>query len=497
MQPEFRKAVEDGIVIGHGVVKTGWVHEIDAAENPTKHGKIEMDSYVRMGLPVMKRIDPFRFIFDPQAPDRSLRTSRWAAEIMFTPLQDLIHNKVYSKKVRAAIASGAEDPETVQSFLQTREGDAYNDYDSMAALEDDDLEGQTLVVLYQLWDKKFEKLRMYASGVEQPLFEEDAPTTHLTTFFPYVKWDYISVNDEPYGLGVPISIEDQQLELNRVRTNEFQHRRRHSLAKYGVQKGLMGEDEKTKLLSAKDAIIEVQGPVNEVVQELQKAHINSDNYQVDKIIQEDIRKLTGQDQLISGGSLPSRTSAKEIDVRENLIGLKAQERVQRVDDFAEEIGNQVFQHMQTEMQTPMIVKIAGPGAEKPWESVGPKDIAGDFEFELISSSKESQDPVQERQQRLQVWQLMMQQAEILISQGLILNIPAMTKWLLDSFEKPETDAFIQDASEAGALADPESPGGPPVSTAVQNDAQTLQAEQATAASAVGGAAAGGGPQTGV
>ena len=67
IQQQIEKATLDSIVIGHGVVKTGYNLEVDMADNPRTEGSIFYEDYIKKDSPFAKRISPFLFYYDPEA----------------------------------------------------------------------------------------------------------------------------------------------------------------------------------------------------------------------------------------------------------------------------------------------------------------------------------------------------------------------------------------------------------------------------------------------
>jgi hypothetical protein len=439
---QTKMAVQDGLVIGHGIMKAGYnlLVDWDEAENVSSQGHINYQSFIRKDEPFAKRINPFKFVFDPTAEDQTLNTARWAAELIFKPRHDVINNKLYSQRLRNDLKSGKENFTLLPSFIK----DTFNQTTGethWSRMSDEEVDMQDLVVLFELWDRKFEKYYVFPYGVERPLIEENWKYPYLDGF-PYVMWNFMPMNDLPYGPGIPMLLENQQIEKNRIRTTEFTNRRKHGTRKIAVHTNAIDDKELEKFMSEDDEVIMLNAPANQAIQVIESATLPSDNYQVDAIIDEDMRVLLGADALLQGGSLPSRTSAREIDARQGVIGLKMQERVARVDDFVFEVATQFWQHIQANMSTNRIVKIAGPEAAQSWVKVTPEDIKGEYDLEMHSTSKPEYDPLQEKQQRLSLLQMMIQQAPVMAQFGYAINVPEVLKWALESFDRVETDNFV-------------------------------------------------------
>jgi len=478
MQKQLRKSVLDGLIIGHGIMKTGYNLEVDVptADKPDTQGRVQYDDYVRAEAPVMRRVDPLMFFFDPQAPGRDLETSRWAAEVFFAPLQDVVHNKVYSKKVRSGISGGKISFTSFQSYKQGEGDEEEVNPVQWQSLTDDEAKAFEMIVLVEVWDKKFDKYFIFPWGVAEPLMEEPLKFPYLDGL-PFAKFDFQENPEEPFGTGLVHAIENQQLELDRVRTNEYDHRRKHGKVKYAVLKNMLDEVDFAKLLSGSDEVVQTKAAPNEVIQALFAPPLPADNYKVQGNIMEDIRQLTGQDQLQMGGELPSRTTAREISARQNVAGLKAQERIGRVDDFVHMIGTQLLQHLQANITTDKMVRIVGPQGHAVWQKLSVDDIKEEYDLEVISSSKEEHDPMAEREQRMTVMSAILQQLPILMQMGWQVNVPELLFFTMEAFDqsRQKMETFITkvppqpDPAQAATTPIPGSED--PQQTAIQTQAQ--------------------------
>lgn len=441
MQKQIKRAVRDGISIGHGIVRTGYTLEVDATKTPDKSGLIEYSDFVRADYPYVRRVNPRRFLIDPEAPENDLETARWCAEIFFKPTQDVVKNENYDADVRAGILSGKYSPTTRDSFLSTYgSGSKKIDNADDALTVDADVNGTSLITLYEVWDKKFRKVRVYADGIDEPLRETEWPYTYLDGL-PYVKYDFIELADELYGQGLPGFVEDQQHELNRLRTAQFNHRRRFSARKYTVDVDrLVDEGELTKLTSGEDGTV-VRGRGRDVVVPIQDAPLPNDTLQVEAAIKEDFRTLTGADQLLQGGNLPSRTSATEVRTRAALIGLKIDDRVTGVDDFVHAIGRQVLQHIAGNVETDQVIRVEGKDGEQ-WIKGSPADIRAEIDLELTSTSADRVDPMLERQQAMSIFTTTVQNLQLLAQAGTRVDINELFRWVMEKFGEKEIFRFF-------------------------------------------------------
>lgn len=465
MQKQIKRAAADMAICGHGIVKTGFILDIneDAAKNVNKDGKISYESYIVKEAPYIKRVSPFMFLFDPEAPEHDLESARWCAELFFKPLNDVLANKQYDPKVLATIKDGIETPKTVQSYLAQTTG-AGEPLFSKEELRQSDLER---VVLAEVWDKKHQKYYVFAIGVTKPLIERPWPYPYLNQF-PYVKVDFIPIPDEHYPLGIPRWIEDQQFELNRVRTSMFEHRRRFN-RKYLALEGAVDEGEMNKLEAGPDGTVVVVRDINGV-KALEEARLASDQLQTEAVIKQDVREITGADELLRGGGLPSRTTATEVSARTNLVSLKLEDRIDAIDEFVKEICFQLIQHCKANYVTEKIMKVAGPQGVY-WVSFARADIQGDFDIEIETTSAEKIDPATNRAQALQILQIVTQNLEILVQSGMQINVTELFRYVFEQFGVQDlARIFPAMGTPAEPVQEPDgAPGAPGPGNAVNTE----------------------------
>ena len=426
MQKQLKRATLDAAVIGHGVVKTGFELEVVASEEASRlrqQGRIEYRDYVKKDNPWIRRISPFLFFWDVESPDGDLDSARWAIEVIIRPIRDVVVDDSYSKTVRNKIRTGAENPTTIKSFLNLSKGEG----SSLGIFKDEgDTEQDDRVVLFEVWDKRTGRYFVFAHGVNDPLREEKTWPYDYLEGFPYELLPFIPVNDEPYPIGQPLFSEDQQYELNRTRTAMFQHRRRFN-RKYRVSP-TVDESEAAKLENGEDGTI-ITAESGEI-EPIMDAKMSSDVYNIESVIKQDMRELTGSDELIRGGQLPSRTTATEIGARQQLLGLKLEDRIDNVDTFVKRIGRKILQHMMANYTTEQVVRIVGPLGDF-WVRFNVEDIQGEFDMDIESTSKKEVNEDTLRQQGIQILQISLNalQAGIQIP----LDMVEMYKWLFELF----------------------------------------------------------------
>lgn len=430
MDFQIREAVLDAVVIGHGITKTGFIRRKATAKSENKDGSIEYREYIADESPYLERVNPFRFLFDTEHENyRQLDSGSWCAEIIFRTRQDVLADDRFNQKILKGIKSGVELPETVS--LKPSD---INNYRGGGG----DKDFYNRDILYEVWDKKYRMFYIFIKGIEKPLYEEPWPYEYLDGF-PYNKLDFIPVPNEHYGIGIPYFIEDQQLELNRVRTTMFDHRRRFN-RKYLAIQGAIEPEEVNKIITGETGAFAWVNQQNAVMP-MQEGTIPKDSFNVEGVIKSDINELSGVDKLARGGDLPSRTSAAEIQARQQYTNLKLDDRSLDVDNFYINNGRKVLQHIKANYSQERVIQIAGIKGVQ-WVKFSPEDIKGEFDIEMDSVAAPQVDEVADRQQRIQIFQLLMQNMQMIMQAQIPINWTEMFKWLLESFGEKDISRFF-------------------------------------------------------
>lgn len=426
MKRQIKRGVRDLLIAGHTVMKTGFTLETTHDLSTKRGQKINFADYIKQESSFVKRISPFNFVFDPEASESDLNTARWCAEIFFKRPQDVLDNARYDQSVLRSIQESELSPGTIPSFMAVNSDYQSTKLDGLTPDGEDDL-----WVLYEVWDKLQGKYFVFLDGIDKPLVKGPWPYDYLDGF-PYVKTDFIEVPDEHYGIGIPRWIEDQQFELNRVRTRWFHHGRRFN-RKYKVLEGSISPSEKKKLREGEDGtIIEMKQSLDDIAP-LDDVAMQSDQPAIEGMAKDDIRRMTGADELSQGGRLPSRTSATEIQTRTGILNLKTDEMAETVDSMIQEVMTQVDQHISANQTTDRIMQLTGPKG-KFWVKATPEDIRGEVDIEIETASAPKADPLTERETALRVFTVTMQSLPVLMQAQQVPDIKELFRWLFEKFD---------------------------------------------------------------
>ena len=422
MFTQYRRIVKDASTIGHGIAYIGYkipYIETNESKDPIKDGNIEYKLNVMMDCPEFRRVDPFMFIWDPCAPEHDLDSARWCDEMTAHPLQDVMANSKYNKNVLAKLEEVARPMSVfLEKYGNVKESPDVtykNKYDSF-------------VILHNVWDKKFMYRHVFVDGMwDEPLYSDIWPFIYepdqqiYLDGFPYEMLNWKTLINEPFAIGIPAWIEDQQHQRNRNRTYQFMHLRNQSARKYWVS-DTVDQTEVTKLKQGGDGtVITVNGVGDQNVGVIANAPIPSDQYNMEGVIDNDMREATGSNELISGGNLPSGTTASEVQARVNYATLQTDDIKNNVDIFLTKVFRKILQHIVANFTVERVVKVMGPEGEywlteavpagidqmtgQPMFNYVPKvvtadDIKGEFDVEIETSTAERYDPQQEKQTRI-------------------------------------------------------------------------------------------------
>lgn len=426
---QMKKCARDNIIIGHCVAKSGYTVEVDEARKIEANGVINYADYIKRDAPWVERVNPLNFIFDLSAKDHTLHTARWCAEVFFVPYADVLSNKTYDYQTLGQLRSGDSSVATKAAFEMLGV-----DPRVMKAMQTVTLPEDNLVALIEIWDKKYRKRMIYADGCPRPLLVEDWPFPYLRNF-PYVLCNFIDAPNQPYGIGLPRWFEDQQVQLNRASTLE-QDVMRKSRPRMTASPGTDSQ-EVAKYLDGDEMVIGE-------FKVLQAADL-SQMFQVYKQnLERVMEEMSGADAILQGSRLPSRTTAGEIGTRARLTGLKLDQHVEDFEQFVEEIGAQVLDHLKKFRTTADVIKVVGPEGAS-WEQYTNEDILDDVEVDVEYFAAPKTDPDLEKQQALQVFQLAVQALPVLAQTGApdTFNMPALVGWVLDKFGVADMSRFFR------------------------------------------------------
>lgn len=449
---EFRRAVDDFLMIGFGWLKTGYrfvEEEVDdpdgfeeelsaaledvetfRAENPDAEGLPSEDEIaanipttrlqVVEDRPFVERVSWADVYVDPEAT--SLRDARWIAQRTVRSLYDVQTDEHYDERARTHVQADGrvEDrirPETVA---------------------DRDPNWQHVTV-WEFYDLKAGTMSVFADAGEGFLVE---PKEQPYAFgHPFVMLRNYDIPDRFYPMGELEAIECLQHELNATRTamlNDRKQKRRAWL--YNPQ--AFDKKGRAELASAKDnRMIPVAGnvPLGEAVVPMPSQQLDPQMYQNSEIIENDIAMITAQSEY-ARGSLPEiRRTATEASIIQDAANARAADKLAKVERVIGQVARRLVQLAQQYMTEAEVVRVTGQNGRPVWVEMEPDDIQGEFDFDVEGGSTQ---PINEQGRRQQAQNLLQTLAPLMVPGGPV-NTPEVLKYVLKSYGIKDAERFVQ------------------------------------------------------
>jgi len=213
-QKEFRRAVKDMLVLGHGWVKTGYrfvEKEKDEYDNSDELASTAPESITESELiitedrPFVERISPFDIFVDPDATNMS--DIRWIAQRIRRPLTEVKKDKRYNSAARQEASPSHYSKWGQDGFMPRRSEKMEDSY----------------VEIWEFYDVDRGKMSVFCDGGDKFLVNPmDIP---FTFGHPFVMLRNYEIPEHFYTMGELEAIEPLQMELNETRTQMMNHRK--------------------------------------------------------------------------------------------------------------------------------------------------------------------------------------------------------------------------------------------------------------------------------
>lgn len=422
---EVKRTVKDSITLGHGWVKVGWKYKEKARpatadeqaqqygqmqqqaqqaafDNPAAAADLPSDEDIYQSLdtqvfeadvdcPFVERVSPFDIFIDPEATAPS--DLKWIAQRIVLPLA-------------AAQADGRYD--------QAARNDLKADMATNARWRDDSQNGQKeganddikRVTLWEYWDIQHEFYCVYAEGAKRFLLK---PTDNPYPFgHPFFFLPNYEVTDQFYPIGDVEQIEPIQYELNGVRSDMMNHRKRYQRA-YLYLRDKFTLDGMSALTSSEDGrMIPVDGDedLGRLVQSIPQESLDPQMYNYSQTIEQDLELVSGVTEFQRGSAPEVRRTATEASMLQSATNARVSDKLAQVEVFMADIAEAVIQLAQMYMSEDEAAKIVGQNGDVGWKVFTPEEIQGEFDFTVEAGSTQPKDENFKRQQALELFQTM-------------------------------------------------------------------------------------------
>ena len=464
-QDEFRLAVDDFLIIGHGWLKVGYkatkppqIKPLpDAVEgddetvgvddrDETVDGNVESEvkSFTDDDRPFVERISPFDIFVDPDA--RHPKEMNWIAQRVRRPVADVMVDERYERSVRIQAAS---------LLTQQREDDGDRDIDGHPTSHDN----TAYVDVWEYYDLRKNITCTFMANVTDGYLIEPRPIPYAFGH-PFVMLRNYEIPDEFYPMGELESIEELQYELNETRTQMMNHRKKHQ-RKVLYDKEAFDNEGIAALRDDKDNVLvpvdtnSAQVDITKVVAPMPQVISPPEFYNQSDLISSDIDRVSGVSDYMRGATQNIRRTATEAAMIQDAQNSRAQDKLARIEQTLAQLGMRVVQLMQQFMVGEHVVRIVGMSAAPVWVQFDADYIKGEFDFEVEGGSTQPRNESFRRQSALQLVDAMAP----FIGSGMV-NPQAIIRHVLQfGFDVKDPDQFLGMPPQMGGM--PPEQGAPP------------------------------------
>lgn len=351
LKRQVKLALTDALIVGHGWIKSGYVAEIGTKEEtveskdpnvkrpPGRPPKKELNTseYVKSESVFATHIPWNHVIFEPSATWPAPDHARWMACKVVKPLSVVKTCGLY-KNVDDLKGTNLDDEEKKNH------------------------EDGSWVIIWEIWDRETRKVFTMAQGHARWLKDPIAwPYDH--DGYPFSMLSFNPVPGKPYPVSDVLMQEPQIVQMMKmmaIMENHMKRWNRQLIAK----RGLFSPDEMNKFKQGIDgAIIEAEGNVQADLNPSPYAPVQQDVYGIWNLVTDIWRNVSGQSETERGA--PPKSGTRTLgELRLALQGSRsrADEKIDVVEMFIEDIARKLLSIMQQKYTLPKIVRIAGPKA---------------------------------------------------------------------------------------------------------------------------------------
>ena len=410
-QGDFRLAVDDFILLGHGWCKIGYKfvkkpvlkpvpdsteEEEGVDDREDKDGNVESEMDVADDRPFLERISPFDMFVDPDA--RHPKEIRWIAQRTWRAVADVKVDERYSKVNR----------ERAQATARSK-WDGKDGRDPSKEPEKGSVQFCEVIEFYDLKRNTISTFVMNGPTNEEGgegdgflIKPEDIP---YATGHPFVMLRNYEVPDTFYPIGDVEQIESLQLELNATRSQIVNHRKRYAI-KYLYKKDALSTQAVEALESNLDNVaipVELDEDIKDVVRVMEAAQVPPEFYNQSDLISSDIDRVSGVSDYQRGNADSNiRRTATEAAMIQDAANARAQDRLAKIELVLSQMAERVIGLMQQYMTGEQMARIVTIPGTRAWLTYTKESIAGQFDFEVMGGSTEPRNETFRRQSAMQL-----------------------------------------------------------------------------------------------
>lgn len=417
IQPEFRRAVKDALIIGFGWLKTGYrfveeevarhpddvhaehaelVDEADAyaEEHPDLAGELPTDDEIAANIstttmrvvqdrPFVERVSAHDVFVDPEATSPENMT--WIAQRIVKTVDEVKNNKGYKASARNKVKNDL----TVDDKFRARD-----QHDRDRAVK--------RVTVWEYYDIESGTMCVFADGGDDFLVDPmDQPYDFGHPFYMIRNYE---VPEHFYPMGELEAIEPLQHELNKTRSQQMNDRKRFA-RKYLYDPKAFNSAGIAALRSQRDG---EYVPVNEgvtleeAVKPLPQTPLDPSIYAASEQIEGDINTISAVNEYMRGGNQEIRRTATEASIIQDAANSRAADKLAIIEGAISNVARRLVQLAQQYVTEPQVARITGSNGHPHWFEFGSDEIKGEFDFEVEGGSTQPQNEMMRRQQAMQM-----------------------------------------------------------------------------------------------
>jgi len=466
-QSEFRLAVNDWLVTGHGWIKSGYKFVKPPEEKRTNvdgadpdeaaeygiddrddiDGNVESEMYVYDDRPFIERISPFDMFVDPDS--RHPKEMCWIAQRTWRPIQDVQVDSRYSPTARKRVSA------KTWSRWSNSEGDQDGRDDKP------DKGPKSFCEIIEFYDIKRRTVATFCldsdvTGDDQSGFLIKPKPIPYALGHPFDMLRNYEIPDHFYPMGDVCQIESLQLELNQTRTQMMNHRKRFQ-RKWIYNRDAFDRDSVEALESDVDntMIPVLADNLSDVIIPMPAVVTPSDFYDQSGMITNDIDRVSGVSDYQRGAAQTAvKRTATEAAMIQDSANARAQDKLAKIEGILARLGERIIGLMQQFMTGEQVARIVTmPG--KAWINYDPEYIQGEFDFEVAAGSTEPMNETFRRQSAMQLVDASMPFLEMGVANPMTLYMHILQK----GFGVKDAQPFIM-TPPPGQGQGPPQPGDP-------------------------------------
>ena len=395
-QKEFRRAVKDALIMGHGWIKTGYryVEEEKAVEGGfdsydelvevREENVAESNLIVKEDRPFVERVSPFDVFVDPDAT--SMEDARWVAQRIRRPLEDVKKDKRYNSTARGEASPSHYSKWGQDDFRPRRSQDPQDSY----------------VEVWEWYDIDRNTVSVFCDGSDKFLV---APKEIPFAFGqPFVMIRNYDVPETFYPMGELEAIEPLQHELNQTRTQMMNHRKRFS-RKWLYKETAFDTDGRQALESDEDNVmvpVITDDNLGNVITPMPAVINPPEFYNQSDLISMDMNRVSGVTEYQQGAMPEIRRTATEAAIVQDASNARASDKLAIIERAIGECARRLVMLAQQFMTGEQAIRVVGSEAQPLWLTFDRDYIQGEFDYEVEAGSTAPMNESFRRQRALQI-----------------------------------------------------------------------------------------------